>query len=222
MKPIELLVRSDAWDKKTQKLFRDHLAKNMSDTARLSYTARKAWFMGRSGNKTKLRQAEALVSWGLARFTRADREALANARSTRSGIREELGRFEDAAADVLAAGRHNPTIAATAIYAARALLRAHSLRATRDVLKLERRVLRDPTAKLMQEYSVWKWIVAAACAKSRKDHALAAQRARRALDSLARVPGLQAQASKKMRTSFAAVDITRAELDTVRRWASDT
>lgn len=220
MKPIEKIIRSDRWDKATQEAFWAHLAKGMPDTARLGYCDRKASFMLRSGKLPTLEQAEALLTTALERFTKANAEARSYARSTRSSIREQLGKFEAAALDSLAAGRENPSLAASSIYAARALLRAHSLKATGDVLRLERRVMRDPNAKLMQEYSVWKWITAAACAKARRDHKLAAARARRVLEELDSVPEFQKWVAARKRYKFAAVDITPSELDIVRKWAA--
>lgn len=219
MKAIETIIRSDRWDKATQAAFWAHLAKRMPDTARLNYCDRKASFISKVATRRTLEQAEQLLTIGLERFAKADSQARSLARSTRSSIRERLGKFEAAASDSLASGRDDPTIAATVIHAARALLRANSFIANAELLKLERRTMRDPNAKLLQEYSVWKWIAGAACAEARRDHQLAATRARRALVELDRVPDFQAWVVAKKRHSFAPVDLTRSELDILRKWA---
>lgn len=220
MKAIEILIRSDRWDRETQKAFWAHLEKPMTDTARLGYCDRKASFMARSGKRKTLEQAEAMLTTGLERYVKANAEARSLAKSTRASLRERLGRFEAAASDSLAAGRDNPHLAASAIRAARALLRANALRANGAVQKLERCVMRDPNAKLIQDYAVWKWITGAACAKARRDHALAATRARRALAALDRVPEFQAWVAAKKRLHFRAADVTQAELRTLLEWAA--
>lgn len=67
MKPIELVVRSQDWDRAMQSFFFDHLKKPMSDDARLGYCRRKASFLGRGGRVKKL-AALKLVTWALESF----------------------------------------------------------------------------------------------------------------------------------------------------------
>ncbi len=92
MKAIETLIRSDAWDRATKTAFLAWLDKPMRDTARLLYCERKAWFLSRAERVVKLRAAEKLLDWALARFVRADARTRSLARSTRGQIRGALRR----------------------------------------------------------------------------------------------------------------------------------
>ena len=92
MKEIERLVRSDAWDRSTKVAFYAWLDKPMRDTARLGYCERKAGFMMRDEKPAKLRAAERLLYWAIAKFATADKETLSLARITRGMIRSALTR----------------------------------------------------------------------------------------------------------------------------------
>jgi len=89
VKPIELLVRSQAWDAETKRAFFAHLEKRMKDDARIDYCRRKADFLARDARKT--RAALTLIDWALATFTKASKYARAGALATRSELLHALG-----------------------------------------------------------------------------------------------------------------------------------
>jgi ATP/maltotriose-dependent transcriptional regulator MalT len=89
VKPIELLIRSQAWDASTKRAFFAHLEKRMKDDARLGYCDRKASFLARDAKKT--RAALELIDWALTTFTKASKYARARGLATRSVLLHTLG-----------------------------------------------------------------------------------------------------------------------------------
>lgn len=182
MKPIELIVRSAKWDRATRTAFRAHLAKNMRDSSRLDYCRRKADFMNRDASVGTKRAALALVNWALKSFPKAEKEQRGYALSTRAQLLSELGKHTESAASERAAGKAMPTFAASSTHEARELLRANGLVATPEILRLERRVLRDPSARSLAAYAVWRHAVAAFCSVARAEPERARRHARKALE----------------------------------------
>ncbi len=109
MKPIERLVRSDAWTPRVRAAFFAHLEKPMKDDARLGYCDRKASFLAR--NPRKVAAGLALIDWALETFKRAGAESRAYALATRSDLLHTLGKTREANAAYRAAKRLNPHFA---------------------------------------------------------------------------------------------------------------
>jgi hypothetical protein len=220
VREIERLIRSAAWDAATRRAFFAHLDRGRNDSARLRYCERKAWFMLRSGNKTTLRAAEKLLDGALQRFVGADKATCGLARGTRAEIREALGNFAGAAEDSRRSAVEMPSQATPAVHVARALLRRDGMVATREVLALERQVLRDPHAHLLRSSAVWTEIVAACCAAARKKPRSARIHASRALDAaFGDAPAFEAWLRRKKRLSLAEPDLKPSEITTLAQLA---
>lgn len=215
MKPIEIVVRSQEWDRATQSFFFAHLKKPMTDDARLGYCRRKANFLMR-GNTAKKRSALKLVTWALESFPKA-KEERGYARAARAQLLEELGEYREAASAERSARAANPSFAASVVHEARSLLRANKLVATVDVLALERRVTRDATARSITAYAVWRYAVIALCAIARDEPERARRNARKALELVAGKTDFEAWL--KAHRSIPALDLKTAELRALRRLA---
>jgi hypothetical protein len=90
VKQIEILVRSDAWDRETKAAFLAWLDKPMRDDARLGYCQRKAWFMLNGEKPARLRAALKLLDWALATFATAEPRTKSLARIVRGQLRAKL------------------------------------------------------------------------------------------------------------------------------------
>ena len=182
MKPFELMVRSAKWDRETKAAFHAHLKKNLRDDSRLDACRRKADFMNREQSRRTKRAALALVSWALETFRKAGKQVRSLALSTRAELLEALGEDAASASAQREAGETDEATAASTALEARSLLRASGLVATPEVLRLERAVLRDPTARSLAAYALWRHAIAAFCAVSRGESRRARLNARKALE----------------------------------------
>lgn len=217
MKPIESVVRSPRWDRQTRTFFFDHLKKPMSDDARLGYCRRKAHFL-MGGTKQHQRSALALLTWALDSFAKAKQER-GLARAAQAELLEALGSLREAAAAQRAARVATPTIAATAVHEARALLRANKLVATPDVLALERRVTRDTTARAITAYAVWRHAILAFCAAARGEPERSQRSARKALALAAGETGFETWLKRHRRVAIPSLDLRIAEVRALSRLA---
>jgi hypothetical protein len=86
MKPIEVLIRNDKWDRATQAKFYAHLEKPMQDDHRVGYCERKAFFLAGAG---KLAPAIALLEWALATYDSTGERA-GYARAQLGDLRRQL------------------------------------------------------------------------------------------------------------------------------------
>jgi hypothetical protein len=220
VRPIERLIRGDAWDRETQAAFRAHLRKPMKDDARLAYCERKAWFMFRGGKRAKLRAAARLLDWALEEFPQATARTRGLARSMRAQLREQVGDFDGAAKDSRQSLTDDSTLAVGPLHVARALLRHDRFIAGPEVLALERKVLGDPNAHLLRAYSLWTDIVAACCAQARGDARKASSLAGKALDTVfGDAPAFEAWVRRRKRAAVPDLDLTPAELSWLARTA---
>lgn len=217
MKPIELVVRSQEWNRATQSFFFAHLKKPMTDDARLGYCRRKADFLMRGGSAKK-RSALKLVTWALESFPKA-KEERGYARATRAQLLEALGEYREAASAERSARAANPNFAASVVHEARSLLRANKLVATSEVLALERRVTRDTTARSIAAYAVWRHAVLAFCAVARGETDRARRNARKALELAAGETDFEAWLRAHRRVAIPTVDLKTGELQALRRLA---
>ncbi len=214
MRPIELLIRNDDWDAQTQERFFAHLQKPMADNARLGYCERKAWFLARSGKQTKVAQAEKLLSWAIESFPKAKGEAAGLAKATRAQLREQLGKFLEAARDTRESAALVPTLAVGPLHEARALLRANNLVANEQVIRLARAIRADTTSMIMSAYKLWAHFISACCAEAKDDIRRSQAEAQQALLVLeGHIPEFERWVRYHRRAAIPEIDLAPTELD---------
>ena len=221
MREIERLVRSRKWDEATQESFRAHLARCLTDDARLGLCERKAFFIAQSGRRSALVSAEHLLTWALDCFGQRRRSgAVVSLLTSRGHVRESVGDFAAAAQDFRKSARLQPNYAVPWLKVARNLLRANRLVATPEVLELESQVIDDANATLFREYAVWTHIVAACCAQARGDAQEARARARQAMKVLRSEPSFESRVRQRHPTAvLPQIDIRKDELRVVQALA---
>jgi hypothetical protein len=166
------------------------------------------------------RPALALITWALATFTKVERRDRGLALSTRAQLLEAVGDFAAAATAEHAAGKADRSFAASSTHEARALLRASKLVATPAVLRLERRVARDPSARSLAAYAVWRHAILAFCAVARRQPTRARTNARKALALAADgATDFERWVAKHRRVSLPAVDLKPREIAALARLA---